>query len=1167
MSDMAIAIVATALLILLILVFAIFRRGKLNSSDFSADMLNTPYMRLLLSGVLILVLTTIALIAIAALNESREQTRQRAGESLRAVSTTTEAALSTWLGGWESRIISIAADPALRAQIAALAQKQPTSRVLENSSELRTIREIIREFNSGLEYMGFFVISPDFVNIGSMRNSNLAQVNLIAEHYPELLERTFKGETVFIPSVRSDIPIPGITGTRDFHASMFIASPVHSADGKVIAVVAIRMDPALEFGRLTAGGRVGNSGETYFSNGQGYMISPSRFEQQLLGSGTLDPGQTSILNIKIRPPAKTDETPPALQQEEEDILTISAAGVRQHESGENFIGYLNYRGLEVIGVWSWNTKLGFGVITEMNRNDALEGYAGSRNIILGVMGAIVPLCLFLALGVFSISRKATAQLVKANENLEQRVQQRTRALEGRENRLWDLYENAPVAYVSISDHGAILKHNLAFSRLTGYPREEFADIQWEDLLAGQNEEITRSIIKGEPCMDLPLTIKRKNGSAVLTSAAAVPMYSDDQSLEEVRISLLDLTEREEAMRVLEDAKHLAEEANQMKSDFLANMSHEIRTPMNAVIGMSYLALKTDLDDKQRNYIEKVNSSAEALLGVVNDILDFSKIEAGKLTLEQIDFELGPVLDNLYNLVGLKAEEAGLNLLFDVAPDIPNGLVGDPLRLGQILVNLGNNAVKFTDVGKVVVSIGVLEQSEDRVRLQFDVSDTGIGMSEEQQTLLFQPFSQADTSTTRNYGGTGLGLAICQEMTHMMGGDIWVKSNPGQGSVFSFTADFGLQDQSRQVSSYGLPVSSKTPTADSEWYESAAAQLAGANVLLVEDNVLNQELAAELLTSRGINVDIAANGKLALDMLEQQPYDGVLMDCQMPVLDGYSATRQLRKKPGFDDLPVIAMTANAMAGDREIALAAGMNDHIPKPIDVRQMFTTIAKWISPSTPARISIEPTAERPKIKLPEFEGVNTQESLARLGGNHSLYLKLLQRFYLGYRDFNQQLEATLKSPTRESLPYVIHTLKGLAGNIGATEVENAARTMEEAMGSGEPDADSVDVLNRAMEHLLSQLEKLDDGQLDQQDQGDFDAALAKHTLHKLSTMIAEYDTATMDFLQQNKTLLSTPVLAQSLNILQQAIEEYDYDKAMEISSDMEATLDSVNKLSGVVG
>ena len=542
----------------------------------------------------------------------------------------------------------------------------------------------------------------------------------------------------------------------------------------------------------------------------------------------------------------------------------------------------------------------------------------------------------------------------------------------------------------------------------------------------------------------------------------------------------DVTERRQAERERE-ARQVAEAANRAKSEFLANMSHEIRTPMNAIIGMSSLALRSGLNARQHNYINKVHQSAQLLLGILNDILDFSKIEAGKLQIDAVAFDLGDVLDNLADVAGLQAEEKGLELLFVEPPQLPTRLVGDPLRVAQVLVNLTNNAVKFTERGEVTVSVEVLKQSAESTQLRFGVRDTGLGISVEQQRQLFQPFSQADASTSRRYGGTGLGLAISRQLARLMGGAIAVESTPGRGSHFTFTARFGLQkgtvtfpasrrlgtlsgarvlvvddnaaarevilQMSRAVglvaesavsgedglravalataaaapfvlvlldwkmpgmdgvdcarllasgsyshtppivlmltafgreealqqladqrvtvrgvltkpvtpstlveacvTALGLPPRTDTRSARQEdTLRDNEARLAGARILLVEDNLFNRELAVDLLSGAGMEVTIAEDGRQALALLERERFDGVLMDCQMPVMDGYEATRLVRQHPHLRDLPVIAMTANAMVGDREKVLAAGMNDHIVKPINIEEMFSTLARWVRP-----------------------------------------------------------------------------------------------------------------------------------------------------------------------------------------------------------------------------
>ena len=487
-------------------------------------------------------------------------------------------------------------------------------------------------------------------------------------------------------------------------------------------------------------------------------------------------------------------------------------------------------------------------------------------------------------------------------------------------------------------NGKFLGCNRAYAALVGRPVEEVRGHTSADFfppeVAAAMAERDRQCLENLREETSEFWVTYPDGQEALFDTVVSPLWDENGQVQGLLGVSRNITERKRTEEEIRRAKEIAEEATRMKSDFLANMSHEIRTPMNAIIGLSHLVLKTDLNPRQRDYLQKVQSSGQHLLGIINDILDFSKIEAGRLELEDAPFELQALLDHTRTLVGEKCHAKGLDLAFEVGAGVPTHVRGDQLRLGQVLLNYANNAVKFTERGRILIAVQAGERSADAIELRFSVTDTGIGLTQEQQGRLFQSFSQADTSTTRKFGGTGLGLAICKRLAQLMGGEVGVQSDAGRGSTFWFTARLRLGAGARVQDGDALTEFGPVEC------------LQGRRVLLVEDNEINQLVGRELLETVGLHVDVAANGAIAVQMVQRQPYELVFMDMQMPVMDGLAATRAIRALPGFAGLPIVAMTANAMQQDRDRCAEAGMQDYLAKPVDPAEMLRLTLRWLQP-----------------------------------------------------------------------------------------------------------------------------------------------------------------------------------------------------------------------------
>ncbi|MEO5342533.1 MAG: ATP-binding protein [Gammaproteobacteria bacterium SHHR-1] len=751
--------------------------------------------------------------------------------------------------------------------------------------------------------------------------------------------------------------------------------------------------------------------------------------------------------------------------------------------------------------------------------------------------------------------------------LAQAMNQMAEDIREREHFLQTIIDQLPLMLFVKEAEGLRFVHfNPAGERLLGIRKEDLLgrcdadlfDPQQADIFSQKDREVLeqgRVLDIAEETIDTPkgrrllhtrkVPIKDEQGQPRFLLGISEDITEAKASERELR-DYRDNLERLVAQRTqeLEQAKTEAEQANRAKSEFLANMSHEIRTPMNGIIGMTHLLLSSELAPKQRNFARRAHDSAVGLLGILNDILDFSKIEAGRLELEVVGFRLNELIEQLNSLVGSKAEEKGLSIQIRVAPEVPNMLLGDPLRLRQVLLNLLSNAVKFSPPGaRVNLSVALQEQNPQRVRLLFSVADSGIGISKEDQQRLFQAFSQADASTTRKYGGTGLGLTISRRIIGYMGGDIKLESEPGVGSTFSFSIELGW----RATEPEAIPSLAQ----DVQDLEQIQARLRGARVLLVEDNEINRELVVELLASRGVRTQVAVNGEQALRRLEQNDFDLVLMDCQMPRMDGYEATRRIRAQARYRQLPVLALTANAMIGDREKALAAGMNDHIAKPIDPDSLFRVMGRWLQAGQgvlQASSGDLPTDETDELaQLAGLPGIDSAQGLATTQHNLALYRRLLKRFYASYRDFPQgfalDVRQAIEQGDWEEARRLAHSLKGVAGNLGITQVQQQASLLEQSCREQGPQwQGQLQALGEQLEQVLTGLERL---QPEAQAARPALAAELKTQLQRLLDLLQADDFSAHEMVGQLAQCPGAEHHAAAIKAIERALEAYDYSHA----------------------
>ncbi len=891
---------------------------------------------------------------------------------------------------------------------------------------------------------GFSVIDHERLIVAASTASYRKQHAVLPETL-EVLNKALERRPAISRPVVAVRPIEGPRGQQPAGSLMQNMCIMLEFEGIEPGFFCLRFNTHSSFFPIFLKGWTGSSGDIYAIDQSGRFITPARFgatqSQQLL---TLEQQRAVRIGTPVSLPVDDNGKAP---------LTEMVDFLINHEASLVRVNYKDYRGAAVAGAGRWIPEMELGIVVEQDLSEAMAPYTASRNIILSLTAGAALLILLLTFSALANRRRLAI----------------------REGRFRSLLNNipSPVHMVSIDYH--LIVSNPAFCQLIGAERtdllgRDLSELEiplWLKPLIDEELRSSPEFCHSDKIMELqtpagesryfrvvrfPVTYLR---SEKFQGFASVWLdYTDrvvaNQQLETINQNLEELVNDRTSELII--AKDLALAASQSKAEFLANMSHEIRTPLNAIIGLAHVALTSNPESRQKVYLEKIRGSGEHLLEIINDILNFSRMEAGKLELDRNEFFIDQLIDKTLDLVWEKASAKGLQLNVNMDPRIPKILIGDSLRLGQILINFCANAVKFTDSGSISIGVTQVRDWETRVELLFEVKDTGIGIAPEKIEQLFQPFQQVDASSARRFEGTGLGLSICKNLAELMQGRIDVKSTLGHGS------NFRLRVQLEKSLSTLTDAPVIAPPSEPESF--AKFEPLDCKILVVEDNPLNQEIIISLLEAMGAEPRCVDSGLAALLAVEQDKFDLVLMDIQLPGMDGVEATTRIRQLEIGKRLPIIAVTANALPGDKESYLAAGMDDYLSKPIDPMQLYRLLEKW-GHSVRVVESIVPPVSRFEFLF--NGGIDTGRALHHLMNNEALYQRLLERFARERADFPAQLEHLLHNDFASALNQV-HSLKSLAGSLGMLQLESIAMHLEEQLRAGEPELQQVEKLNNEL-------------------------------------------------------------------------------------------------------